>query len=155
VAEEQRLEAEGRCFAAERRRLDAERRLEQVERLLEEAYLAGARMQALVGELGELASQLRRALEWRAAPSANAGPDEAAAAEQRAEMTDALAAAIERLRARWTIDDPVDRRSVQVKAVGEQPAGAPPAPVAARPPHKHSMSAIGRWRNRRKQRHSR
>jgi hypothetical protein len=51
------------------------------------------------------------------------------------EMAEALAAAVERLRAR----------------VEEQP----PVPAAAavhRPPHKHSMSLIGRWRMRRKQR---
>jgi hypothetical protein len=68
-------------------------------------------------------------------------------------MADALAAAVERLRARVAAVDEVGP---------EQPAPAPQAaptrtaaPVAPRPPHKHSTSLLGRlrkrWRNRRKQ----
>jgi hypothetical protein len=135
VAEEQRVQAEGRCFAAERRRLDAERRLEQVEALLEEALQAGARMRGLVGELSELALTLRRALE-----AGTATPSEGTAAEHRAEMVDALASAVERLRARV--------------AVEPEPSEPQPEPISFRPPHKHSMSAIRRWRNKRKQRQS-
>lgn len=149
VAEEQRVQAEGRCFAAERRRLDAERRLEQVEALLEEALQAGARMRGLVSELSELAGSLRHALEVKAAEPARSSAEDTVATEHRAEMVDALASAVERLRAR------VD----EVKAVepeSGEPAGEPvlaqPAPVVARPVHKHSMSAIARWRNARKQR---
>lgn len=159
TAEEQRVQAEGRCFAAERRRLDAERRLAEAELLLEQARAAGERSGRLVGELIALAGQLRRSLEHTPPRSAKA-PDDAAAAE-RAQMADALAAAVERLRA----------RVAEVKAgESDEPAPAPaplapvapavPAPVApaavralpARAPHKHSMSAIARWRNRRKQR---
>jgi hypothetical protein len=55
-------------------------------------------------------------------------PDEV----RSAEMAEALAAAVERLRAR------VEQQ--------EQPAAEVPAPVAARPPHKHSMSLIRRTR---------
>ena len=140
VAEEQRVQAEGRCFAAERRRLDAERRLEQVETLLEEALQAGARMRGLVGELSELALSLRHALEAGAA----APTEDTVAAEHRAEMVDALASAVERLRAR------VD----EVKTVEPKPEETRPEPAPARPSHKHSMSAIRRWRNKRKQRQS-
>ncbi|HEX3391208.1 MAG TPA: hypothetical protein VHS55_01460 [Solirubrobacteraceae bacterium] len=154
VAEEQRVQAEGRCFAAERRRLDAERRLEQVEALLEEALQAGTRMRGLVGELSELASTLRRALE--AGPAAPT--EDTVAAEHRTEMVDALASAVERLRAR--VDEvksvepePEAAESGSGDAVGE-PVSAQPAQVPARPSHKHSMSAVRRWRNKRKQRQS-
>jgi hypothetical protein len=56
-------------------------------------------------------------------------------------MVDALAAAVERLRAR----------------VAEVPAPSAPAWAGAsrEPRHKHSMSLIGRWRLRRKQRRAR
>ena len=56
-------------------------------------------------------------------------------------MADALAAAVERLRA----------RADAAPAVPEQA----PRPVAARVPHKHSLSLIARLRIRRKQRRSR
>lgn len=98
-------------------------------------------MQMLLAELAELAAHLRRALQWKAAPASSATPADADAAEQRAQMTDALAAAVERLRA----------RVAEVKAIEREPAPTvPQAPVAPRPPHKHSTSAIARWRNKRK-----
>jgi hypothetical protein len=49
-----------------------------------------------------------------------------------AEMAEALASAVERLRAR------VEQQ--------EQPVAEVAAPIAARPSHKHSMSLIGRGR---------
>jgi len=55
-------------------------------------------------------------------------------------MADALAAAVERLRER------------ALAAPELQPE--PTAPPVVRVPHKHSMSLIGRWRFRRKQRRS-
>ncbi|MGH2878532.1 MAG: hypothetical protein ACRDK4_02860 [Solirubrobacteraceae bacterium] len=153
AAEEQRLQTEGRCFAAERRRLDAERRLEQVEALLEEALQAGVRMRGLVGELSELAGSLRQALQARAAQAPRPSAEDTVAAEHRAEMVDALASAVERLRAR--VDE---AKTVEPEPDVVQPAGEPvrtqPAPVPARPSHKHSLSAIARWRNKRKQRQS-
>ena len=58
-----------------------------------------------------------------------------------AEMSEALAAAVERLRA----------RAEAVVPHGQYPAaGFPQGPA-----HKHSLSLIGRWRNRRKQRRGR
>jgi hypothetical protein len=164
TAEEQRLQAEGRCFAAERRRLDAERRLQQVEALLEEALRAGARMRGLVGELSELAGSLRQALQASAAQPARPSAEETVAAEHRAEMVDALASAVERLRARVdevkTVEPEPDTAQPDSSVVesasavlAAEPVGAQP-PVPPRPSHKHSMSAITRWRNKRKQRQS-
>jgi hypothetical protein len=66
-----------------------------------------------------------------------AGADESHAAEQ---MADALAAAVERLR----------RRAEQAPASGVEAGAA----SRTAPPHKHSMSLIGRIRYRRKQRHA-
>jgi hypothetical protein len=59
-------------------------------------------------------------------------PDEV----RSAEMAEALAAAVERLRARVEQQEPQH----------EQPAAEVSEPVAARPSHKHSMSLIGRTR---------
>jgi hypothetical protein len=69
-----------------------------------------------------------------AASAAASAPTE----PQSGEMAEALAAAVERLRAR----------------VAEQPQEPQPAPVKG-PPHKHSRSLIGRWRIARKQRRER
>ncbi len=55
-----------------------------------------------------------------------------------AEMAEALAAAVERLRAR--------------AEAASRPIEDPPVTFLVRPPHKHSMSLIARWRKRRKQR---
>jgi hypothetical protein len=163
TAEEQRLQIEGRCFAAERRRLDAERRLQQVEALLEEALQAGARMRGLVGELSELAATLRHGLETSAAQQpARPSAEDTVAAEHRAEMVDALASAVERLRARVdevkSVEPEPDIAEPDIANRFEQtlrePVLAQSGPVPARPSHKHSMSAISRWRNKRKQRQS-
>lgn len=150
VAEEQRVQAEGRCFAAERRRLDAERRLAEAELALEQARAAGERTGRLVGELIALAAQLRRSLEQ--APPQPASTSGDTAAVERAQMADALAAAVERLRARVAEVKAGDAEEPAGPAVVEPVAVAIAAAPARRVPHKHSMSAIARWRNRRKQR---
>jgi hypothetical protein len=91
---------------------------------------------------------------------------------QDPEMADALAAAVERLRARAeaappqdtpasaptpTGGPPVPGATAAAMAPEEVPAGAPggrSSVATASPSHKHSMSLIGRLRNRRKQRKS-
>jgi hypothetical protein len=71
-----------------------------------------------------------------------ASADSQTAGESRGvEMADALAAAVERLRARAEAAAPVEVH--------------PSRPTAARAPHKHSMSLIRRLLNRRKQRRKR
>jgi chromosome segregation ATPase len=76
----------------------------------------------------------------RSAPAAG-GRVEASAQARGTEMADALAAAVERLRARAEAAAPE--------------LHATPTRQPALPPHKHSLSLIGRWRRRRKQRRSR
>jgi chaperonin cofactor prefoldin len=73
------------------------------------------------------------------APAATSG--EAVAQVRGTEMADALAAAVERLRA---------RAEVSVEEAGLAAARPPVMPT-----YKHSLSLIGRWRLRRKQRRSR
>jgi hypothetical protein len=156
VAEEQRVQAEGRCFAAERRRLDAERRLAEVQALLDEALAAGERTREIVVELIALAAQLRDSIDRAPVAAAGAGgarSDEAVAAE-RAQMADALAAAVERLRARVAEVKAGDADEPE-RQVPEPAARLLAEPPIQRPPHKHSMSAIGRWRHKRKQRKAR
>ena len=81
----------------------------------------------------------------RAAPRARAAaPSRCPTSVAATEMADALAAAVERLRARAERARP--------------PPGRPPArrrPAAKPPPHKHSMSLIKRWRIRRTRRGAR
>jgi hypothetical protein len=134
------------------RGLDIERTArERAERLLESIRHGHRTAEALVGELRGVVARLKAAA--AAPPLAQApareppvtpreqpssavpgGPGKV----QNGEMAQALAAAVERLRAR----------------AEEQPE-LPRAPVVRPPAHKHSMSLITRWRIRRKQRRDR
>jgi chaperonin cofactor prefoldin len=123
-----------------RRTSELAERLENVESALSTIRESHHRMAATVGELQGVAMRLRVAVEAQPAVPGPVRP-------RSEEMADALAAAVERLRTR-----------AQEGAVAPQPAATPTvAPVApvARAPHKHSMSLIGRWRLRRKQRRGR
>jgi len=136
---------------------------ERTERELEAMRAGHGQMERLVGEMRAIVARLT-ASAFAAAPATPSAPtggpfaqaagaaaspaapaaDPAAdpASEARgAEMADALAAAVERLRARADAATP------------GQPAGAEAR--QATPPHKHSMSLIKRLRIRRKQRRSR
>jgi chromosome segregation ATPase len=131
--------------------LRAERRArESSERLLAAIGAGHRRMELLVGEIKGIVARLTAALvQERPVPvpsivppprTVNPQPTEPAPASARGEeMTQALAAAVERLRARADAAPPPAQLS------------PPPAHVA----HKHSMSLLGRWRLRRKQRRGR
>jgi hypothetical protein len=108
-------------------------RLERVEGALDFIRESHRRMALTVGELKDVTISLRALADRPAAPFASVPPAStpATSAPQREEMADALAAAVERLRAR---------------------AQQAPASMPARKPHKHSMSLIGRLRYARKQR---
>ena len=83
-------------------------------------------------------------------PEAPESPESPRAAQLRGEeMADALAAAVERLRARADAAPPLPAQSAT-----HAPLQASAA-VQVRSAHKHSMSLIARWRNRRKQRRAR
>jgi len=165
-------EVQARLAALEGRAIELERGLgeeraarERSERALELMRQGHRQMEGLVGEMKEIVAHLTVAMSAREAVAPTvayaeqapateaalvqplgqaglAGSGSAAAAQARAEeMATALAAAVERLRAR----------------AEAAPAVAPQAPTQSpvRVPHKHSMSLIGRWRFRRKQRRGR
>jgi hypothetical protein len=134
---------EGHVLGLQRRLEEAERdgrrtselaeRLENVESALAAIRESHRRMATTVSELKGVAVRLRTVVD--AQP-----PRESSSARPRSEeMADALAAAVERLRAR----------------AQESAAPQPEATPVAGAPHKHSMSLIGRWRLRRKQRRGR
>ncbi|HTD07309.1 MAG TPA: hypothetical protein VK680_00335 [Solirubrobacteraceae bacterium] len=135
------------------------------ERLLESMREGHGRMEGLVAEIKGIVTRASSALARDSDEDASAEP---LAAEQRgAEMADALAAAVERLRARaeavpalsetlagesTSLAKPLAQASAdepeRFAPVVEHPAQAP----VARATHKHSMSWIKRQRIRRKQR---
>jgi hypothetical protein len=157
--------------------LEAERAArERSENMLENMREGHRRMEILVGDLKGILARLSSGLSaaWRPAapepprapeppghavsPPPAASPEGAAQAPpppppsspepaqlRGAEMADALAAAVERLRAR------ADAAATAARPAQEEPR----QPAPERVPHKHSMSLIGRLRNRRKQRRSR
>jgi hypothetical protein len=156
--------------------LDAERAArERSERVLQSMRLGHRRVVALVGELRGVVAKLRAATAMAPAPqkepspewlaprdpmprrqelAAAAGSEEAGA--HREEMTEALAAAVERLRARVEDvgDTPADVREPRPgssTAVSEMPA----APIAGRPSHRHTRSWLARRSIRRKERRAR
>jgi DNA repair exonuclease SbcCD ATPase subunit len=141
---------------------------ERSERLLESMREGHGRMEALVAEIKGIVVRASAALARDSDEDAPAAESLAAEQEQRgAEMADALAAAVERLRARaeavpasletptgesTALAEPLAHASVdepeRFAPAVEHPAQAPPARAA----HKHSMSWIKRQRIRRKQR---
>jgi chromosome segregation ATPase len=143
---------------------------ERSERLLEGMREGHRRMETLVGEIRGIVAGVSSALasdSQEALPSGQPLPPE----QRGAEMADALAAAVERLRARAEAVPPesletVARASEPVtQPVAQAPVQEPQrlAPVVQHPaaspveriPHKHSMSWLERQRIRRKQRRGR
>jgi predicted nucleic acid-binding Zn-ribbon protein len=119
-----------------RRTAELAERLENVEGALQAIRESHRRMAMTVSELKGVAMRLRAAVD-------SEPPREPSSARPRSEeMADALAAAVERLRA---------RAEATVVARPDTPGVSP----IARESHKHSMSLIGRWRLRRKQRRGR
>lgn len=151
--------------------LEAERAARERSELLLDSMRAGhRRMETLVGEIKGIVAGVSSALQSDS--HAVAPARQPPASEQRgAEMADALAAAVERLRARAEampaapsetleeppgppVEPPAPARLDEPKRLApvvERPAPAP----SARIPHKHSMSWIARQRIRRKQRRGR
>ncbi len=135
---------EGHVLSLQRRLEEAEQdgrrtselaeRLENVESALAAIRDSHRRMATTVSELKDVAMRLRAAV--------YAEPARESARPRSEEMADALAAAVERLRARAQ------------ESVAVQP-DTPNVPPVERPSHKHSLSLIGRWRLRRKQRRGR
>jgi chaperonin cofactor prefoldin len=119
-----------------RRTSELAERLENVESALQAIRESHRRMATTVSELKGVAMRLRVAVDAEPTRESSVRP-------RSEEMADALAAAVERLRARAET------------SVVAQPSTTSSVPPVARTPHKHSMSLIGRWRLRRKQRRGR
>jgi hypothetical protein len=157
------------------RRLDGERAArERSERLLEGMREGHRRMEALVAEIKGLVARVSSALirdqgasgEEPARPvPALLDPGRQAPAEHEqegTEMADALAAAVERLRARAETVQPALEQTPTQRAGAAGQAAVAPAPAErgqARPPapatlpaHKHALSWFGRMKIKRKQR---
>jgi chromosome segregation ATPase len=143
---------EGHVASLQRRLEEAERdgqrtselaqRLEGVESALAAIRESHRRMAGTVSELKGVAMRLRAAVDAQS----TAGDAQSAFEPVRPrseEMAQALAAAVERLRARAEV------------GVAAQPDTMPAVAPIARVSHKHSMSLIGRLRLRRKQRRGR
>jgi hypothetical protein len=123
-----------------RRTSELAERLENVESALAAIRESHRRMAGTVSELKGVAMRLRAAVDAQPARGFSSSPS---ARPRSEEMADALAAAVERLRA----------RAEESAAVG--PDRRPTVAPVVRVSHKHSMSLIGRWRLRRKQRRGR
>ncbi len=183
---EQQLQV--RLSEAERRTLEVERGLdgeraarERSERLLESMGEGHRRMELLLGEMRGLIARLTAAFAQGPQPSLGRQAIAVGAPEARgAEMADALAAAVGRLRARAETAAPAAEALAPV-AAGEpaepQPtepatspldaplprapeqahpgAGVPRAAVVQQASHKHSLSWFARRRIKRKQRRER
>jgi chromosome segregation ATPase len=122
-----------------RSELDFERAArERAERQLHDMRGGYQRMGVLVAELKGVMVQLRTATALEARPR----QVEPALHGEREELSDALASAVERLRARA---EPSQAQPVQAALIS----------VAERSPHKHSMSLLTRIKRRRKQRRER
>ena len=140
-----------------RREIDAERTARvEAERRLAEMRAGYRRMELLVAELRGTMAQLRVATTREPGAGGTTGP--AAPTEHREELADALAAAVERLRARAE-DVPAGESGELAEAPAAGSSAELERPTVAtaeqRALHKHSMSLLGRARLRRKQRRER
>lgn len=140
-----------------RREIDAERTARvEAERRLAEMRAGYRRMELLVAELKGTMAQLRAAT-TREPGAGGTTQRPVAPAEHREELADALAAAVERLRARAEAsasepEELADASAPRASAELDRPSAA----VAEQHTlHKHSMSLLGRARLRRKQRRGR
>jgi chromosome segregation ATPase len=151
--------------------LDAERSARaRAEHQLHEMRAGYRRMELIVAELKSGMAQLRAAT---AHESLTQRPAPAVRGEQREELADALAAAVERLRARAEASvesgEPVDGDGLPTSASPElarspvAPSGGSSSELARPPavpgetgtPHRHTMSLLTRARLKRKQRRER
>jgi chromosome segregation ATPase len=140
-----------------RREIDAERTARvEAERRLAEMRAGYRRMELLVAELKGTMAQLRAAA-TREPGTGGRTQQPVAPAEHREELADALAAAVERLRARAEAsaaepEELADASALRPISELDRPSGAV---AEQRALHKHSMSLLGRARLRRKQRRER
>jgi chromosome segregation ATPase len=140
-----------------RREIDSERSArEHAEVQLADMRAGYRRMELLVAELKAVMAQLRAAAarEPRREQVAGSGVP----IEQREQLADALATAVERLRARAeasALEPGEPAAEVQVRPRPSELERPSVSSVEKRSPHKHSMSLLTRMKRRRKQRRER
>jgi len=149
-------ELERRTFEIHRE-IDSERAArEHAERQLTEMRAGYRRMEQLVAELRGMMAELRAATARETEPEQPVARAHGAHGEQREELADALAAAVERLRARaesaMELEEPTDAHATPPPSEPERPSAASVGMGSA---NKHSMSLLTRARLRRKQRRER
>jgi chromosome segregation ATPase len=145
-----------------RHEIDSERAArKRAEDLLQGMREGYRRVELLVADVKGLAVQLRAGDAVQSRP-VQLEPVVVVPGEQREELTDALASAVERLRARAEVSDMLPAEPTTPAEPITWPAEpttshAEPAatPVVERSPHKHSMSLLTRIHRRRKQRRER
>lgn len=140
-----------------RREIDSERSLrERAEHQLADMRAGYSRMEVLVAELKSVMAQLRVAAAHAQTPQqpVNGGHGDRSEIGQREELADALAAAVERLRARAEASslEPGDLTDAAVVTPPAELERSPDGYLGKRSPHKHSMSLLTRIKRRRKQR---
>jgi DNA repair exonuclease SbcCD ATPase subunit len=154
-------ELEGQVLEIQRG-LDAERVARaRSERLLERMREGHRRLELVLGEMNGIVARVTAALAREEQPASAPEPASIVSAEGRgAEMADALAAAVERLRARAEAAPAEPQPATpELATVAPEPQTVAPEPSSAfdeprvRPAaHKHSLSWFARRRIRRKQR---
>lgn len=135
-----------------RREIDSERAARaRAEHQLQQLRGGYHRLVSLVAELKDVMAQLRAAAAREPRPEQ---PEPAVGGEQREELADALAAAVERLRARAEASptEPAEELIYAPATSPAEPAEHTAVPTMQHSPHKHSMSFLTRLRIRRKQR---
>ena len=139
------------------REIDSERTArEHAERQLTEMRAGYRRMEQLVAELKDMMAELRAATARETDPEQPVVRAQDAHGEQREELADALAAAVERLRARAeSVMEPEELTDVSVMVRTSEIEPPPARPVSEGSPHKHSRSLLTRARLRRKRRRER
>jgi chromosome segregation ATPase len=144
-------ELERRAFQI-RLEIDSERAArERAEHELQNTRAGYRRIEGLLAELKSVVAQLRAAATREPRP---APPGPIVPSVQREELADALAGAVERLRARAEASPIPEDEATVTPPIGSTRPGSPdrPAEQRARAPHKHSMSLLTRIRRRRKHR---
>ena len=139
-----RLAELGRRTLEIRREIDSERAArEHAERQLTEMRAGYRRMEQLVAELKGMMAELRAAAARETEPEQPVARVHGAHGEQREELADALAAAVERLRARAeSVMEPEELNDVPVTGHPTEPEGLADVSATRRPTESEELTGV-------------
>jgi chromosome segregation ATPase len=139
-----RLAELGRRTLEIRREIDSERAArEHAERQLTEMRAGYRRMEQLVAELKGMMAELRATAARETEPEQPVAHVHGANGEQREELADALAAAVERLRARAeSVMEPAELNDVPVTGHPTEPEGLTDVSVTRRPTESEELTGV-------------